>query len=283
VPSPHFSLSTYLYRGERLGRDRLREIRGAGFETIELFATRAQVDYHHDPATADFQQWLADAGLTLESVHAPTSEHWPPGGSGTPLNLASPDGALRAHALEEVMRALQIARRLWFSTFVVHAGEVRTPRSPAGDNSRDGARRSIEALAEAADPLGVRVAVEVIANELSKPAPLVHFIEDVLEAGAVSICLDLGHAHLEGDLMDAIETVSEHLSLVHAHDNRGRRDDHLLPFEGTIDWPGAMVALQKVGYEGAIVLEPGAREPQRETLARARAARRRLEQLLTTL
>jgi len=282
VPSPRFSLSTYFYRDERLGRDQLRGIRSAGFETIELFATRTQVDYHHDAATADFQQWLADAGLTLESVHAPTSE----GGSGprgTPLNLASPDAAVRGHALDEAMRALQIARRLPFSTFVVHAGTVRTPRTPAGDNSRDGARRSIEALAEAAAPLGVRVAVEMIPNELSKPAPLVHFIEEVLEVGVASICLDLGHAHIEGDLMDAIETVAEHLSLVHAHDNRGRSDDHLLPFEGTIDWPAAMMALQKVGYEGTIILEPAAREPQKETLARARTACRRLEQLLTTL
>ena len=55
---------------------------------------------------------------------------------------------------------------------------------------------------------------------------------------------------MDGDLVDAIETVSEHLITTHVHDNRGRTDDHLVPFEGTIDWPAALTAVQKVGYDG---------------------------------
>ncbi len=109
-------------------------------------------------------------------------------------------------------------------------------------------------------------------------------LERAHDAGGkrIGICLDVGHAHIEGDLVDAIETVSEHLIAVHAHDNRGRADDHLLPFEGTIDWPGAMTTIQKVGYDGPIVCpEMVANEDRRtETLARARQARARLERLL---
>ena len=106
-----------------------------------------------------------------------------------------------------------------------------------------------------AGPLGVQVAVEVIPNELSRAGSLVHFVENDLEglealAAPVGICLDFGHAHMDGDLLDAIETVSEHFVTTHVHDNRGRADDHLVPFEGTIDWPAALTAVQKVGYEG---------------------------------
>ena len=44
---------------------------------------------------------------------------------------------------------------------------------------------------------------------------------------------------MQGDVIDAIETLSGLLVATHVHDNHGRRDEHLAPFEGTIDWPGA--------------------------------------------
>ena len=70
----------------------------------------------------------------------------------------------------------------------------------------------------------------MIPNELSRAGSLVHFVEEDLEATDVGICLDFGHAHMDGDLLDAIETVSGHLITTHVHDNRGRADDHLVPF-----------------------------------------------------
>ena len=115
---------------------------------------------------------------------------------------------------------------------------------------------------------------------LRRAASLVHFVETDLEASGVGICLDFGHAHMDGDLVDAIETVSGHLLTTHVHDNRGRTDDHLVPLEGTIDWPGALTALQKVGYDGTFMLEIGARGPTKDVLERARNARVKLERLL---
>ena len=76
------------------------------------------------------------------------------------------------------------------------------------------------------------------------------------------------------------DPVSEHIVLVHAHDNRGRSDDHLVPFDGSIDWPAAMTALQKVGYDGPVILEISANGSPKETLVRARAAAERFERLL---
>jgi sugar phosphate isomerase/epimerase len=109
----------------------------------------------------------------------------------------------------------------------------------------------------------------------------VHFAEEDLDSAEVGICLDFGHAHLDGDLVDAIEAVSGHLAAIHVHDNRGRADDHLMPFEGTIDWPAALTAVQKVGYDGALIFEIAARgSSSKDTLARARTARRRMEELL---
>jgi sugar phosphate isomerase/epimerase len=77
-----------------------------------------------------------------------------------------------------------------------------------------------------------------------------------------------------------VETCSGHILTTHLHDNRGRRDDHLLPGKGSIDWEAATLAFQKVGYDGAWIFElaPAADWPQ--VLEQARAARMRIDRLL---
>ncbi|OFW29633.1 MAG: hypothetical protein A3H97_01700 [Acidobacteria bacterium RIFCSPLOWO2_02_FULL_65_29] len=275
-----FGISTHLYHNHRLCREHLQEIGAHGFERVELFATRTHFDYHNPAAVADLQQWLAEAGLVLHGVHAPIGESFSGGRWGPPLTLASADRDARERAVREAELALQIARRLPFGTLVAHIGLPRTQQPTTADNSRDAARRSIDELQRLAEPLGVVVALEVIPNELSRAGSLVHFVEDVLDRGGVGICLDFGHAHMDGDLVEAIETVSEHLLTTHVHDNRGRTDDHLVPFEGTIDWPSALTAIQKVGYDGTLLLEIAAHGSAKDTLVKARKARGRMEKLL---
>ena len=270
-----FGVSTYLYQSRRLNREHLLEIGAHGFDTVELFATRTHVDYHSPAAIADLQDWLAEAGLDLGAVHAPVAESLSGQRWGTPLSLASADKDLRQRAVDEAVLALQIARRIPFAAFVVHLGLPRP-----SDNSRDGARRSIEALNKIAAPLGVALAVEVIPNELSRAGSLVHFVEEVIDAAGVGICLDFGHAQMDGDLMDNIEVVSEHLIAIHVHDNLGRVDDHLVPFDGSIDWPAALTAVQKVGYDGTLVFEITGKGSTKDTLKKARKARERMDRLL---
>ena len=264
-----FAVSTYLYRQRRLLRDHLLEIAAHGFTALELFASRSHVDYHNASVVADVQQWLAEARLELTSVHAPVTE----------TSLASADTKEREAALAEVERALHIARRIPFRVLIVHLGRPRADNVRGGTN-RDAARRSIDALATAADPLGVRIAVEVIPNDLCRASSLAQLIDEDIEHANAGICLDLGHARLEGDVADAVETVSGHLMAMDVHDNRGRTDEHLVPFDGVIDWPSALTTVQKVGYDGALTFELSARGSTKETLARARQARTRMEGLL---
>jgi sugar phosphate isomerase/epimerase len=148
---------------------------------------------------------------------------------------------------------------------------------PPNDNQRDAARRSVEEIVAIASQVGVRVALEVIPNDLSAAAALVRLIEEDLDGLDVGICLDYGHAHLMGDLGDAIETISGHLWTTHVHDNGGRRDDHLVPFDGGIDWDAAMMETQKIGYDGVLMLEVGDTGSPIEVLRRSAKARERLE------
>ncbi|HEX3646671.1 MAG TPA: sugar phosphate isomerase/epimerase family protein [Vicinamibacterales bacterium] len=271
-----FGVSTHLYHGQRLSHEHLLEIAAHGFECIEVYATRTHFDYHNPSAIADLQGWLADARLELHSIHAPTAESFAGGRWSGSLSLASPDPAARAHAVSETEKALHVARRLPVPVLVTHLGIPRTQIGPG--NSRAAARRSLEELRTVAEPLGVRIAVEVIPNQLSGAGSIVHFVEDDLDG--LGICLDFGHAHLDGDVADAVETVSEYLIATHVHDNRGRHDDHLLPFDGTIDWAGTLLAVQKIGYDGPFMFEIVPNGSTKQTLARARAARQRIEAIL---
>ena len=276
-----FGVSTHLYHGQRLCRDHLLEIAAYGFECVEIYATRTHFDYHNPSAVADLQQWLGEAGLTLRSIHAPTAEGFTGGRWSGSLSLASGDPDARARAVSETEKALHIARRIPVPVLVAHLGLPRTqPRDAASgaSDSRAAARRSIDQLQAVAGPLGVQIAVEVIPNDLSRAGSIVRFVEDDLED--VGICLDFGHAHLDGDVLDAVETVSEHLIATHVHDNKGRADDHLLPFAGTIDWAGTLLAVQKIGYEGPFMFEVVPNGSTKATLANARKAREHLERLL---
>ena len=150
------------------------------------------------------------------------------------------------------------------------------------ENRRDAARRSAEALVEAAVDLGVQVAFELLPNALSTADALLRLLEEDLDGTNAGICLDYGHAHLTGDLADVIENVGGHIVATHLHDNDGRRDSHLMPFAGTIDWPAAMTETQKVGYDGAFTFEITESGDPAQILTRAARVRARLADALIT-
>jgi sugar phosphate isomerase/epimerase len=277
-----FGVSTHLFHDAPLGREHLQAIADAGFDCVELFATRTHFDYHDPAAAQRLGEWLAATGLTLHSVHAPITDSLIKGVWGTPYSNASADAKKRAQCVQESAHALNIARTLPYKFLVVHVGVPDEYAAPS-DNMRDAARRSIEEMAERAAEAGVRLALEVIPNALSTPESLIRMIDDELELPAIGICMDVGHAHvMNGEVADAIETVSGHLVTTHIHDNDGKRDQHLTPFAGSLDWPGTLMGFQKIGYDGVLLMELANTDDPRRVLDRARRARSRFEEILTS-
>lgn len=272
-----FGLSTHLFHGSRLSSAHLALAAGHGFSAIEVYATRSHFDCRDAAHIDELGQALADHALTLHSMHAPTTTSFTDGVWGPTLSIADADESRRRHAVDETLAAIAVASRVPFRHLVVHIG---APDASPGLNQRAAAQRSLDTLADAAESLGVELALEVIPNALSHPEALVTLIEDVLERRTVGICLDTGHAHLWGDVADAIEICSGHLHTTHLHDNHGRRDEHLVPGRGTIDWDATLLAFQKVGYDGAWVFELGPSATPADTLVAAADARRSLIQAL---
>ncbi|MDQ3214254.1 MAG: sugar phosphate isomerase/epimerase [Acidobacteriota bacterium] len=275
-----FGISTHLFHDERLERAHVARIAEAGFEAVELFATRSHFDYHDPAAVAALSTWLSDTGLRLDSVHAPIALAMRGGRGAQTLSTAAAEHAARQAAVREADLALQIARQIPFDFLVLHLG-TPTEQGSSGSNNRLAALRSAEEICRLAEPLGVRVALEVIPNELSTPAALVSLLEGDLDAPTAGICLDFGHAHLMGEVADAVEIAAEHLIATHVHDNRRRDDLHLAPFLGTIDWDTALMTMQKIGYEGTYLMELANTGSPGSVLQDAQRARQRFERTLT--
>ena len=273
-----FGISTHLFHHERLDRDHLVEVAAHGFDAIELFATRSHFDYRGRSAIDALGEWLDDTRLQLHAIHAPITDSHVDGTWGRVFSTAWSVDQERARAIEETHAALNVARRIETGFLVVHLG---TPNSYAPDHDNDprAAARSVTELHALTHPLGLQLALEVIPNTLSTATALVDLLEAEGDRTGLGVCLDFGHAFLGGDVIDEIETASGYLVTTHLHDNLGVTDEHLVPFEGSIDWPTAMMTMQKIGYDGTLMLEVAGGADWRDILTRAFHARAKLERL----
>jgi sugar phosphate isomerase/epimerase len=274
-----FGVSTHLFHDRRLEQEHLAQVAAFGFEAIELFATQSHFDYRDEAAIGRLAEWLSATGLRLHSVHAPITDVFGSDGWAATYSTAVADTARREAAVNEAARALQIARQIPFEVMVLHLGTPSSKNNP-GDNNRAAAVRSLDQIARVAEPLGVRIAVEVIPNRLSDAASLVSLLEREVEIPHGGVCLDFGHAHLMGDVPDAIETAAEHLITTHVHDNHGREDDHLVPFLGGIAWDSALITMQRIDYAGIYMMELANTGSATAVLEEAKRARQRFERTL---
>ncbi len=278
-----FAISTHLFHGARLDRTHLAEIGAAGFERIEVFATRTHFDYRCEAAIADLGEWSDALGLRVGSLHAPISDGFVDGVWGRAYSNASPLGPVREAAVAETLAAVRAAQALRCDHVVLHLGLPRGQPIPAGDNDLAAARRSLAPIALACEQAGVRLALEVIPNDLATPAALGDLLGGDLELGAAGVCLDVGHAHLVGGAPEAIEALGGYILTTHLHDNRGTDDTHSIPFAGSIDWASTMAAFVKTGYRGPLVFELPDHGDATATLRKAITARGRLQAILDGL
>jgi sugar phosphate isomerase/epimerase len=100
----------------------------------------------------------------------------------------------------------------------------------------------------------VTLALENIPNELSPLERMRRFLEDA-KLTEVGICFDSGHSHLKARVESEIRDGGRWIVSTHLHDNHGINDEHLVPFDGTIDWEKVLEAFDVIGYQGNLILE----------------------------
>jgi hypothetical protein len=270
----HPGLSTYVFFEHRLHSGHLDALLAAGARTpgtmtIELFAARHHFDYTDPQSIREAASWfrsnpvravlhqpifLADGGRAFRGGDTSQwSRHVAPN-----LNLIANEKSSRIAAMDEVKRAIESAEQVPFADVVLHLGLKDTAWDEAAiDNSFT----AIEHLKAFASPLGIRLLLENLQNEVTTPEHLLY----ILKTGhfdKVGVCLDLGHLHLsqlpaaaaadpaadpsvvanDSGVAAAIELLGNRIAQVHLHDNHGpfapeaahststdMKDEHLWP------------------------------------------------------
>jgi len=247
------AISTYIYVKERLHPGLLDGLVRGGAQAIEIFAARQHMDYaNRKQHVREIADWFRNNSVPLNSVHAPLYSDYEWGRTGgVPVNVASTDRAGRVEAMDEIKRAIEIAEHVPFRFLIQHLG---VSGESFDDRKFEAAMTSVEHLRAFAKPLGVRVLLENIPNELSTPDRLVELIR-MAHFEDVGVCFDVGHANMAGDVAAGFETVKNLVYSTHIHDNNKLDDSHLWPGAGTLDWKQTMELLRSAPQKPPLLLE----------------------------
>src|SRR5262245_51325404 len=237
-----FGISTQIYRGQSLTVDLLESIRKAGYERFELFSNRPHLDFHHRSLLRVIGRWFHENALPAPSLHLPFVENVGPT-QRIWISVLEPERRHREAAMDEIKRSLELADHVNLAYVVLHLGNPREKFTPLAFEYAYAAVAEIRAFA------GVAVMVENIPNEISTLERIEEF-KSISQLPHIGICYDTGHGHLQ----DAVPDFAK-IGAMHLHDNHKEKDEHLWPFEGTLNWEALIEKLVVAKYNGSFMFE----------------------------
>ncbi len=211
--------------------DSLRLIKEVGFEAICI-----KMDIFSDSPSIKIDEYY-NSGLRIENAHLDsrgTSKIWTPGVAGEEIAQKYIDQFKRCR---EYGIKIGIAHVTWGER-AVH------PTSPVG-------LERFRRIIDAAEKNDVKVAFE---NSVY-PGHL-RYVLDNIDSPYAGFCFDSGHRNAFSPDEDYFADYSERLYAMHMQDNDGRRDLHLIPFDGCADWPSIISDISKTElYKRCVILE----------------------------
>ena len=262
-------ISTHIFLQQRLTPALLDALAGAG--AVEVFAARHHFDYTNRDSVRELAGWFGSHPVAA-SLHMPLFDDEVPWTrhSAPTLNLISSNKSTRIDTMDEVKRALEAAEQIPFTSCAIHLG---LKDDPWETRALDDSLTAIEHLKAFAGPLGVKLLLENLTNDVATPEHLVEIVQ-VGHFANVGFAFDVGHAHLGQSLPEtshaparsalelafaAFAPVADRIAVVDLHDNHGVRDEHLWPLEtaesGSIDWTAARTLLASLPAETVALLE----------------------------
>lgn len=124
-----------------------------------------------------------------------------------------------------------------------------TTHSIAPAPSKIGIKR-LQKIIDYAEKLQIKVAFEN-----TKIFGYLEYVFKYIKNKNVGVCFDSGHYHCHFNDKFNWEMFKDKVFAVHLHDNDKSGDQHLLPFDGTIDWKKLWGNLKNANYNGPITME----------------------------
>jgi len=232
--------------GEVLSREHLKMIEKSGIRSIELGPTLCLRGYDKN-YLIHLAKRLEEHRINVHSFHEIIYK---------PISLGSLDEADREYVLAEDEKQINMLRLFNPKIMVVHVVGRLSEDMSTIKRQKEKCKMSLSELVSYCKDRNIKIALENLAYP--------HYIEYLLEllndfdSQNVGICLDTGHCHRLGeDLLHILELCKERLITLHISDNHGKGslDEHLVPYEGTINWEEFGEALATNGYNGIFMYE----------------------------
>jgi len=239
-----YGLSTHVVAREQLAEHHLDRIAGAGIDTIEIFANRHQVDFDNPVTLRGIARAVDRNALYVNSVHAPFYRSIEEIQQGIHLDIGSANEVERRSSVDEIAASFVLGTLFHVDYYILHAPDQPDP---------DALLKSLDELLTLSSELPFKLCLE---NIPGKTTDLSH-INDLMDRHLlpIGICFDTGHSHLSGNVPTDIREYGASFYTTHIHDNDGMNDNHMMPFDGQIDWTAAMQAFRSVDYKWGFMLE----------------------------
>jgi sugar phosphate isomerase/epimerase len=250
-------------------QETLARIAGAGFSHVHWCHEWTGYYLYSTHEMLQIRSWCDALDLKVKGVHATC-------GMGTydegaVKNYASPLEYNRLAGVELVRNRVDLAHTLDAGAIVLHF-PLPWRRFEEEPEFREAfyrqALRSFDELEAYCTTRRIRVCVE---NDNACPPPHTRSMYDTLfdryGGDYLGLCFDTGHANMtcEENVLEYAERYRDRLFMIHLHDNHGRTDEHLLPFEGGFDWEGFAPLLAHSVYEFPLLMEPSLKSAENET------------------
>jgi sugar phosphate isomerase/epimerase len=223
-------------------------IREAGFTHISLGSEKpAHSGYLTRTGQKNLLRMLDHAGLRVCSLHAPYHKY---------ADISSPRKEVASRALALFKRCIDAAAFLKARAVIFHATPCLKITNPASRKKILFERLS--ALLEYIGGDDVHLAVENLFSQLANE--ILSYSLDTIASRNYGLCYDSSHANLLPQPLAILRKYAHRLLTTHISDNRGKKDDHILPFEGTYRWDAFCAAFSEIKFGGIFLLEVEMRE-----------------------
>ncbi len=170
------------------------------------------------------------------------------------------DPVLMARYQKTLLKNLDAAAMLGISYAVVHPIAWYSSECSYGDWVRAN-MAFLTPVAEYAKAKNVRLCIENMPSEKESSENHLYGscalnISALAQKLGVGVCWDVGHANISGwKQSDQLVVLTDKLDVLHVHDNDGKKDAHLLPFEGAVDWQDVAEGLKRCRFGGVLSVE----------------------------
>lgn len=230
---------------------RIYELHRAGFRYMDLDmyvfnpdSPYMQSDWKKE--TNHLKEVAKNLGMQFVQAHSQ---------GGNPL---SEDSSHVDFIVDATIRSIEICKELGIKNTVVHSGYAK---GISKEESFERNRTFYQKLFPAMECCGVNVLIENSTKANMGEMYFVNSGKDMREFleyvghPQLHACWDTGHGNCEGSQYQHILDLGKELFAIHYNDNHGYKDEHLIPFLGTLNHDEIMHALLDVSFKGYFTLE----------------------------